>query len=364
MKKILLLCQQQGCPIEVSPARYQLIHELRKKNYEIYVLYPGSIKDKTIKSEIQHFTNTSNLSMQEIRNKIINIAPECIIAFTYEDTKILYRLMWKMRKTVFVYYNLEIYTPSMERYAQIAGKYFKERCVMAYLSNKLKEIIYTRGCKIFVIQDDLRKRTSSEYFISHPNTLLIPNSYVYNDNYEISHERKGIVYSGGLNKLQLKSLFQNPDNFPDVPITFAGWGDRWFQIQYMKLKKTHPDVAYCNQKLPPEELSEYLDQFAVGLIWYSPIRDKNINNIGLASGKLFKHLSLGQPIIVVDCPGISEVINKYRLGIVIHDIRDLQKAYEKIMKRYSYYQKNVQVVYKNKFDYIKVIQPFLEQLGD
>ena len=109
MKKILLLCQQQGCPIEVSPARYQLIHELRKKNYEIYVLYPGSIKDKTIKSEIQHFTNTSNLSMQEIRNKIINIAPECIIAFTYEYTKILYRLMWKMRKTVCVYYNLEIY---------------------------------------------------------------------------------------------------------------------------------------------------------------------------------------------------------------------------------------------------------------
>lgn len=274
LKKILLLCQQHGCPIELSPARYQLIHELRKRDYEIYVFFPGSILNKNIKSEIHHFTNTTNLSIKDMRNKIKNILPECIVAFTYEDANILYPLPWIMKKTFFIYYNLEIYTPSMEKYIQTSGEFFKTRCWAVYLCNKLKEIIFTSKCKIFIIQDNLRKKTSSKYFIHHSNTILIPNSYVYYDEFAIENERKGIIYSGGLNKLQLESLFKKLGNFPDLPITFSGWSDGWFQAQYKKIHKTHPNIMFHNQKLPPEKLSEYLNQFAIGLIWYSPVKDE------------------------------------------------------------------------------------------
>lgn len=364
MKKIVLMCQQYGCPLELSPARYQLIHELRKQKYEIYVFFPGNVMDKSIKEEIHHCINTLSLSTREIRKKIENIMPQYIIAFTYEDAIILYNLKHKMKSTEFIYYNLEIYTPSMEKYIQAEGKFLRVRCYMSYFCNKIKEVFFTQQCSVFIIQDKLRKKTSAKYFIKHPNTMLIPNSYKSCKMERNRNEREGLIYSGGLNKLQLESMFSQVGKIPNIPITFSGWSDSWFQLQYKKIHKLHPNINFVNQKLPSEKLSEYLNKYSVGLIWYSPIKDENIKNIGLASGKLFKHLSIGQPVIVVDCPGISQVIRKYKLGIVIDDIEGLQEAYENIMNHYLYYCKNVERVYNAKFDYMKVIQPLLQKIGE
>lgn len=364
MKKILLLCQQCTYSIDLSPARYQLIHELRERNYEIFVFIPSTIVNKKIRNEIQHLTNTKYLSCKEIRNKIVNIAPRYVIAFTDEDAQILYPLPWIMRKTSFIYYNLEIYTLCMEQNRQSQGAFYNIRCRIIYIKNKIKEIIFTRGCKLFSIQDNLRKRVSAKHFISHTNTLLIPNSYILHNQCGIKKERHGIIYSGGLNKLQLESLMEELYTAPDLPITFSGWCDNWFLIQYKKVHMTHPSVQICRQKLPEDEYSNYLLQFAVGLIWYSPTKDENVDNIGLSSGKFFKHLSLGQPVIVKDCPGISNIVRKYRLGLVIHNASELKEAYDHIMQRYSYYVKNVQSIYKHRYDYQKIIQPFLSMLEE
>ncbi len=362
MEKVLLLCLQLGCPIELSPARYQLIQELRKQNYEIYVFYPGTILNKEIRGQIQHLTNTLNLSKKDIRKKIMNIAPRHVIAFTYEDTRILYYLPFVMKRTSFIYFNLEIYTAYMEQYIQPQGFLFHIRCRAAYLPNKVKEMIYTKQCKLFVIQDALRKRIAKKYYLSHPNTLLIPNSYIYYDEGKWGANRHGMIYSGSMNKNVLKSLVEGMDALPDLPITLSGVTDEWFRAQYKKICKGHPSIKVHEQKLSPEAFTEYLKQFSVGLIWYSPTKDENINNIGMSSGKLFKHLSLGQPVIVPECPGMSRVVERYKLGIVIHDSSELKEAYEQIMDNYSYYQKNIKYAYKTKFDYAKVIQPFLGQL--
>lgn len=364
MKKILLICQQCTYPIDLSPARYQLIHELRKKNYEIYVFIPSTIVNRKIRKDIHHLINTQNLSCKEIRNKIINIAPRYVIAFTDEDAQVLYPLPWAMKHTSFIYYNLEIYTLCMEQNRQTEGTLFNIKCKAMYLRNKIKEIIFTRGCRIFIIQDTLRKRVSAKHFISHSNTLLIPNSYVVNNQCEIEKKHYGIIYSGGLNKLQLESLMLGFDAIPDIPITFSGWCDNWFLSQYKRMRLTHPSIQLCKQKLPEDKYSVYLQQFAIGLIWYSPTKDENVDNIGLSSGKFFKHLSLGQPVIVKDCPGMGNIVRKYKLGIVIHNVSEIKAAYDQIMENYSYYRNNVQSVYKSKYDYEKIIQPFLLQLEE
>lgn len=364
MEKVLLLCLQLGCPIEFSTARYQLIQELRKQNYEIYVFYPGTIVNKEIRGQIQYLTNTLNLSKKDIRKKIMDIAPRHVIAFTYEDAVMLYNLPVVLKKTSFIYFNLEIYTPYMERYIQPKGFLFHTRCRASYIINKVKEVIYAKQCKLFVIQDALRKRVAAKFYLSHSNTLLIPNSYIYCDEEKWGTDRYGMIYSGGVNKNILQSLAENMDALPDLPITFSGVTDEWFRTQYKKICKKHPSIEVHEQKLSPEAFTEYLKQFAVGLIWYSPTRDENINNIGMSSGKFFKHLSLGQPVIVPECPGLSRLVEKFNLGIVIRDTSELKEAYEKIMDHYSYYQKNIKYVYKNKFDYAKVIRPFLSCLKE
>jgi len=194
MEKVLLLCLQLGCPIELSPARYQLIQELRKQNYEIYVFYPGTILNKEIRGQIQHLTNTLNLSKKDIRKKIMDIAPRHVIAFKYEDTPHSSFISLNIL-LLFLHFNFEIYTAYMERYIQPQGFLFHIRCRAAYLPNKVKEMIYTKQCKLFVIQDALRKRIAKKYYLSHPNTLLIPNSYIYYDEGKWGANRHGMIYS-------------------------------------------------------------------------------------------------------------------------------------------------------------------------
>ena len=362
MKKILLLCQQGGCPIEVSPARYQLIHELKKRNYKVYVFYLGTIRNQSIRSDIDYLVNTKYMSSHSIRKKIFEISPEFVVAFTYEDTKILYQIAWIMKQTNFVYFNLEIYTPWMERYIQPKGKFLELRCRITYIHNKFKEILFTKQCKMFVIQDKLRKITAKKYFISHKNTILVPNTYSYVGMSENEIERQGVIYSGSLLKVVLESLLSDEMIISDIPLTFMGWSDDWFREKYKKLSKNAKNLKFCDQKLEPDAFTDFLGKFAIGLVMYTPSEDDNIDKIGLASGKFFRHLSLCQPVIVVDSPGISKVVRKYKLGVVIQDVGEIGKAYKLIMENYAYYQKNIERIYKEKFEYRKAINLFMLQL--
>lgn len=362
MRRVLLLCQQNKCPIELSPARYQLFHELKDRHYEVHVFIPERILDEKILSDIDYTVNTSKMSVKNIRKKIEAVNPQFVIAFTYEDAVILYRLPKVMKKTVFIYFNLEIYVPNYGLFFRSKNPFFYIKRTTEYLCNKMKEVLFVKQCKLFVIQDGLRKRTCQKYFIAHPHTLLIPNSYVWCEAEQVENGCEGIVYSGGFSRFQAESLVEGLDKVKDIPLTFAGWCDEYFLKRYNKLRVDYPNIKLCRQQLQPEELSGFLRQYAVGLVWYTPVKDENLYNIGLASGKFFKHLSLGQPVISIECPGLGNVIRKYHPGIVIQNVSELQGAYEKIMRHYSYYHNNVERVYRNKFDYKKVIQPFLQEL--
>lgn len=361
MKRIVLLCQQRWCPFELSPARYQLVHELKEKQYEVFLFYPGHVTISDTRNEIKKLINTTGMTASDIRKKIIEINPDKIIAFTYEDAKILYLMPFKLKKTSFIYFNLEIYTPNMEKYIYEGDKKFDFICNIKYVINKIQEIIYTRQCKLFVIQDALRRKTCKKYFIQHKNTICVPNSYTYSEEYMVKEGSRGVVYSGGLNKLQLETLIGSINKIKNTPLTFSGWCDKWFAKQ-MKPFKNYANIHIFYQVLPPEQVTSFLESYAVGLVWYSRMNDDNIDKIGLASGKLFKHLSIGQPVIVMDAPGISREVVKNKLGIVIHDASELESAYRTIMNNYSFYQKNVLNAYKNKYDYHKAIQPFLKKL--
>lgn len=363
LKKVLLLCQQ-GVPYETSPARYQLVQELKRKGYIIYVFNSANILYHEIRNDIDYFTNTRKMSQKEIRKKIKNIKPDYIIAFTDDDTRILFSLLWTMKKTCFIYFNLEIYTPEREqRRKKNKNKFFYPILWrLAFLSNKLKEIVFTKKCKVFIIQDNLRRKTSARYFIHHPNTLLIPNSYIYNSEDFVKEVGCGIVYSGILTKLRLEPLMEELKLLPNLPLVLSGKSDDWFRKQYKALHINHPDIDMYEQSLSPQNHLEFLKQYAIGLVWYSPASDANENDIGLSSGKLFRHLSIGQPVIVSPCPGLSSVVEKYKLGVVINNISELSDAYAKIMNDYSQYLQNIKRIYINKFDYSKIIQPFLREM--
>ena len=363
MKKVLLI-SEQGIIYEASPARYQLVYELKQAGYETYVFHRGRITCSENRRDIDHFTDTRNLSMEKIRKKILEINPDYVIASTDGDTTLLFPILSRMAKTFFIYYNLEIYTPDRAKrlHGSTRGKFDRVLWKVVYLQEKLKEIYFTRKCSLFIIQDTLRKEISKKYFIAHPNTMLIPNSYIYEEKNYGGNSLSGVVYSGVLKQFRAEEMMKALQKMPDFPIAFSGTCDKWFRKQFRILSSSHPAMQLFEQSLPPEKHLQFLKQYAVGLVWYDHYEDDNEEYIGLASGKLFRHLSIGQPVIVSNSQGLAKVIHHYKVGLVIDDLSELPEAYQKIMDNYFYYQNRVKQVYKAKFDFSKNIKSLLEDM--
>lgn len=359
MKKVVLMSTDLDM-IELSPAKYQLLDELKARGFETYVFLPNKMKERH-NIAVDHAINTKGMKNREIRKKIIEINPQAVIATLYMDTAIIYLLPYIMKNTSFYYYNLEIYTPYINK--EIRSENFKSYIDyrLRYPLDKVKEILYTRKVKVFTIQDPLRRKLAKKYHVWHPDTIYVPNSYVFDESKLIPAGRDGVIYAGGIKRNFLVKQFDDLKKVHDIPVVFTGYIDPWCLKRIKGLKKSNPNLTFVQQVLSINEYTDYVSRFAVGLIWYSPLReDEEHYYIGLSSGKMFKHLSLGQPIIAVDCLGVTETVNRYKLGVVINNISELPEAYKTIMENYAYYQENVIKTYRRKFDFKKRIKPFLE----
>lgn len=362
MKKVILM-SLQNVWLGNSPARYQLLEKLADRGFETYIFVDGHLKQSECFTYVHHVVNVSGMRNKDIRKKIKAISPQVVIASTYEDVIRIYLLPWSMRNISFYYYNLEMYTSfvSMDIKQNNSGIYWLNK--LSYPCNKVKEILYTKKAQAFTIQDDLRRRVSKKFGIMHKNTFLIPNSYIYDSSKVDSNIGKGIVFTGGIARWGLSDQLYKLENVKKASVTFAGRIDPFYWKQIAKLKETNPNISFIEQQLTPEQYTDYIRQFAVGLVWYSP-SEKDVNNcyMGLASGKMFRYLSLGKPVIAVKCHGLAYEIRKYKLGVVIDDISQLDEAYMKIMGNYTFYQANVIKVYKRRYDFNTNVKPFLDCL--
>ena len=354
LKKVIMICQQR-IPFSISPARYQMIDELQKRNCFVMVFFSGRIDDIRIRKKINRIVNTENLSNSQIKNKIRELAPDVVIGYTIEDAIICSTLPYRMKSTRFYYYNLEIYVcPKKD------GLFLDAINKACFLQNKMKEKVFIKGCKALVIQDPLRKNILKKHGISHSKTFLIPNSYYCNkERYPVEHVG-GLIYTGGLDKCLLESFMENLRQVKDIKITLSGWKSKWLLDNYINKLKEYPNIELYMHKLPVEKYTEFISAYDIAFIWYSGKSDDNVYNIGLSSGKFFKHLSIGQPVIVVDFPGIAEEVRKYELGVVIEDLTELKDAINEIQTNYEKYSGNVKAAYEIKYDFEKVSKKFFD----
>lgn len=349
----ILMCQQ-GISFRVSPARTQMVDELIKRGSEVIIFFPGNVHETDLKKKTRTIVNTSKMKASDIRRQVRNYNPDIVVCFTQEDTQICFLLPYLMNNTTFYYYNLEIYV-GLSMPENIG---FYAKCInrIDYFKKKLKEKIYVKGCEGIVIQDKLRKRILKKYGISHSRTWLIPNSYYKNEKkYDVSH-KTGLIYSGYVGADMLGSFAEQIDDLEGVEITVSGW------CQVNPKLSHNSNVKFIKHKISQEQYTEFISAYDIALLWYSDKADENVYNIGLASGKYFKHLSIGQPVISNRVPGLAKEIEKYKVGIVIDSIKELKDAVTNITENYDFYRENIKRIYDRKYDYSRVSRPFYDYI--
>lgn len=118
------------------------------------------------------------------------------------------------------------------------------------------------------------------------------------------------------------------------------------------------------EPVPFEELHRIFSSASIGVAFYKDI-DNNFSQIAKASGKLSYYLKHGKPVLVSNLESLRELVEKYRIGLVINDpsnALELSSAIKTILDDYSYFSNNAAICFNTEFDYENHIKPVLNYI--
>jgi glycosyltransferase involved in cell wall biosynthesis len=273
----------------------------------------------------------------------------------------------KLLRCDFVYYSLEIYDDKLD-----AGH--------LYSFYKRLERIFHGWSVGTIIQDEIRAELISQInrvpfnhmmiFPNapyHTNSKIITNQQVDLDVRKLVGNAKGrsvVLASGSLTAkwAGISGIIEASDNLPDECVL----------ILQSRQMINHYDIQHKSSKIitsiNPLSVNQYENlvcQSAIGLAWYAS-EDRNINFVGLSSGKIAHYLFCGKPIIVNRIPFWSDVIIECGCGVVVDDFDEIPAAVKDILSKYHVYSAGAQKAYEKYFDmdaYTQIIKSRLKAIG-
>lgn len=231
--------------------------------------------------------------------------------------------------------------------------FFKEELKGYYLNLKNKEIKYSQLIDTLLVQDEVRRDllfAENGFTLPPEKVSLVP---VSPDPIEVTevvdiHERFGIdrtkklaVYSGSMGKWcgtdAIIEAFDKgywPEEYHLVFHTrrpLKPGDDYYDDIMRLANDKSIPFTLHAHPFEAFEDLAAFLKGFDVALALYYPNYDgpyygKNMQEIGLSSGKFSMYMMLGLPTIVTSCKTYNELIKRYKFGAVIEDVKEFNTS--------------------------------------
>lgn len=251
----------------------------------------------------------------------------------------------KLLKRKFVYYSLEIYDDKRN-----AGIFYS-------LYRRLERMFH--GWSVgTIIQDEARAELISQINnIPFKDMMLFPNAPYRRDTkssfdvgkFDMSgliEDVKGrniVLASGSLTAkwAGISGIIEASDGLPDECVLILQSRQK---ISYHNIQYNSRKVIVSTIPLSVDQYEELVGQSAIGLAWYES-KDRNINIVGLSSGKLAHYLACGKPIIVNRIPFWSDVIMECGCGVVVDDFNEIPYAVKEILSKYQVYENGARKAY-------------------
>lgn len=238
------------------------------------------------------------------------------------------------------------------------------------IKEKTDEMLASQHADFIIIQDESRaKLLRTENLIDESKIVLLPvapqNSITIKSDYlrrkfQIPLDKKIVLHSGSFKEWTypvelVDSLSDWPRDLVLVIHTRDNPRDRNPYIN--RLRETRPaNLILSTEPLNTKEYEEMVASADIGLVLYKPVPgsrvlQKNIEYIGLASGKFSYYVKNGLPIISFRQRSYSDLLKRYRFGINIQDFSEMTNAIEAIFNDYASYRKQALKVFKEKLDF-------------
>jgi hypothetical protein len=186
----------------------------------------------------------------------------------------------------------------------------------------------------------------------------------------LKDKRNGLIYAGGAyNLLCFYHCLDYVRKYKDEKLTVQGSVakpdmDRVI-AEYSELLESQRLIINKNY-LENDQMVEYISNFEIGFCFYNfdepLIRANYFNYASAPSGKMFKYLAAGVPVVCSDIIGFK-FVNEFQCGVTIGHVRedDIRAAILKIRSNYDFYVKNA-IKAARHYDFDAAVAPYLESI--
>ncbi|HMS64411.1 MAG TPA: hypothetical protein PKD83_04055 [Ignavibacteria bacterium] len=248
---------------------------------------------------------------------------------------------------------------------------------------------YSSKADLLIIQDKKREKMLREInnFSDQLKVIHIPvspkpadfplNQYDINKELNIPEDKTIVVYSGTLNKwsgifelLELVPEKLNSDFWLVIHSHHILRDDDDLKIKISELIKKKHNISFHN--IPFYDNISYFNFLAscdIGIATYFPndtdiFAGKNIQEIGLSSGKFSTYMMLGLPTVTTSNSIYIELNNKYNFGEIINTTIEIPEALNKIMIDYEDKSRKCKLLYEKELNPESRIDKLLEYINN
>jgi hypothetical protein len=253
--------------------------------------------------------------------------------------------------------------------------------------NKKLEINACKNINFAIVSDNIRgSHLSIENEINPNKFFYIPvagrtvkkqiKQNYWHDKFNIPYENKIALFIGTVDKCNMiDEIIENSNRIPKnwQIIIHNRYGKQYVNNNYIKLIEKTTNIHLSNDLFNNfEEMAIPVSSADLGIAFYNPINNnkydgKNIQHIGLSSGKISTYLQNGIPIATNKLFPVSQYIDEYKIGFWVENVKDfgykLQNFDNKLSENcYTFYNKflNLDLTIKNFSEHLKKIHVFSE----
>jgi glycosyltransferase involved in cell wall biosynthesis len=248
---------------------------------------------------------------------------------------------------------------------------------------KWLERVCNRSCRFTIVQDEDRARLlMAENHIPQSQVVLVPNSflgpptkrktvYLY-QKLGIPADKKIILHAGSLQHwtmaLELVEAAHDwPDEWALVLQSRQHLGTGEYDI-CLRSKIDSQHVFLCGDPVPSREMSDLVASGDIGVALYrtGPSHVLGANQLwaGLGSGKIASYLHHGLPVVTVNFPSLTQLVEGCACGKVVPDAGAVGRAIAEILADYPTYSANALCCYQERFDFEQAFEQVLQRLGE
>ena len=259
-----------------------------------------------------------------------------------------------------------------------------ELLTVSDIREKEEEINASRNASIIVIQDRWRKRLlskenglSENKFVYLPvaprSSVSIGKTNYLREKFSIHRDKTIILHSGSFEKWTCaKELLDNVNKLPQniILVIHTSYNAEKNHEYISTIKKSNfKNIILSTKPLEKDEYEKMVSSADIGLVLYkscppSKYVQKNIEEIGLSSGKLSYYVKYGIPVICTGQRAYLELLREYKYGENISSFDEMSNAIEKINSNYGLYCKEARRFFLEQINFEIFWPELLRKIGE